>query len=98
LGAQDTLVAGNQYIPSETNNGSNGGQTQPIVERASLISPSPFLDVLLSSEPSASMLGFFDETNQAFNIDSIMQEVFNDYQLDVEFWQSFQLENGHFAM
>lgn len=26
LGAQDTLGAGNQHIPSETNNGSNGGQ------------------------------------------------------------------------
>ena len=98
LGVHDTPSAGNEHAASETNNRSGGGQTQLVDEQARLVSPFPFLDVMLSCEPSTSMLGFFEETNQAFDIDSIMQEVFNDYQLDVEFGQSFPLGNGQFGI
>jgi hypothetical protein len=98
LGTQDTFGAGNQPTAAEANSGSNGGQSQLGGERACSVSPIPFLNVMLNSEPSMSMLSFLNETNQAFNIDSIMQEVFNDYQLDIEFGQNSPLENGHIAM
>lgn len=91
---QETAGAGNFHTASS----SNRFETQPSEQQASLVHSSPFLDVFLNSDPSAPMLNFLDETNQAFDIDSIMEGVFSDYQLDVEFGQSFPLENGTSAM
>jgi hypothetical protein len=93
--AQVTSGAGSLPIGSTTNNDGKGTQAQTVGEQ--LVNSSPFLDSILNSEPSASMLSFLDETNPIFDIDSIMQGVFNDYyQPDIEFGQSFPLENGQF--
>ncbi|KAE9366043.1 hypothetical protein N431DRAFT_351537 [Stipitochalara longipes BDJ] len=96
--AQDAHAPRIQQTALEANNGSIGDQTPLVEGLANFNSSSSFLDVLLSSEPSACMLSFLDETNQSFDIDSIMQKVFDDYQLDVEFGQSFPHDNGHFAI
>ena len=84
-------------MASTANNDGKGTQAQAVEEQ--LANSSPFLDAILTSEPAASMLSFLDETNPIFDIDSIMQGVFNDYyQPDIEFGQSFPLENGQYAV
>ena len=98
LMTQDSQSAGTQHTASEANNDSIGNQNQIVGGEANPTGPPTFLDILLSSEPSTSMLTFLDETNQTFDIDSIMQGVFDEYQLDVEFGQSFPLEDGLFAV
>ena len=84
-------------MASTASNYGKGTQAQSFEEQ--LVNSSPFLDAILTSEPSASMLSFLDETNPIFDIDSIMQGVFNNYcQPDVELGQSFPLEIGQFAV
>ncbi|KAF8864018.1 hypothetical protein BDZ45DRAFT_685576 [Acephala macrosclerotiorum] len=51
------------------------------------------LDVALSSEPWNTLFGTSDETSLDFGIDTLMQGVFSDYQLDLDFGQSLPLEN-----
>jgi hypothetical protein len=95
--AQATSGTGILPMASATNNDGKVTQVQIIEEQ--LVNAAPFLDVILNSEPSASMLSFLDETNPTFDIDSIMQGVFNDYyQPDIEFGQGFAPENGQFAV
>ncbi len=95
--AQATSDAGSLPRASTASNYEKETQAQTVQEQ--LINSSPFLDAILTSEPSASMLSFLDETNPIFDIDSIMQGVFNDYcQPDVEFGQHFPLENGQYAV
>jgi hypothetical protein len=78
---------------SLTDNNGNGVQRQIVEEQAGLGSSAPFLDEISSSDSLASVFSFMDGTDSAFDIDSLMQGVFNDYQPDVEFGQSFQPEN-----
>jgi len=94
---QDSQGTEIQCTASEASNGSTGTQHQLVGGQGNTTSPPAFLDILLSSEQSTSMLNFLDDTNQTFDIDSIMQGVFDDYQLGVEFGQSFPLGNGLFA-
>ena len=94
--AQATSGAGSLPMASTASNYGKGTQAQSFEQ---LVNSSPFLDAILTSEPSASMLSFLDETNPIFDIDSIMQGVFNNYcQPDVELGQSFPLENGQYAV
>lgn len=52
------------------------------------------LDVTLSSEPWNIPFGInSDETSFDFGLDSLMQGVFSDYQLDLDFGQSLPLDN-----
>jgi hypothetical protein len=96
---QNTSGADIQPPTPVTHNDGHGDQSRSVEEPASLADSSPFLDVILNSEPSASMLSFLDETSPTFDIDLIMQGVFNDYfQPDVEFGHSFPLENGRSAI
>ncbi len=95
--AQATPEAGRLPTGSTTKNERIGTQAQSVEEQ--LVNTSPFADAILNSERSASMLSFLDETNPIFDIDSIMQGVFNDcYQPDMEFGQSFPLENEQYAV
>jgi hypothetical protein len=91
--AQNIPGAGDQLTASATDTDRIRGQPQNVEEQAGLRGFSPFLDFNLSSDPLASMFSFLDETNPTFDIDSIIQGVFSDYQPDVEFGQSFPLEN-----
>jgi hypothetical protein len=95
--AQATSGAGSLPMASTPSNYGEGMQAEIVEEQ--LVNSSPFLDAILTSEPSASMLSFLDETNPIFDIDSIMQGVFNDYcQPDVEFGRGFPLENEQYAV
>jgi hypothetical protein len=91
--AQNIPGAGDQLTASATDTDRIRGQPQNVEEQAGLRGFSPFLDFNLSSDPLVSMFSFLDETNPTFDIDSIIQGVFSDYQPDVEFGQSFPLEN-----
>jgi hypothetical protein len=84
---------GAQPAASATETDSLRAQPQNVEEEAGLRGCSPFMDAIFSSDPLASMFSFLDETNPAFDIDSIMQGVFSDCQPDVEFGESFPLEN-----
>ena len=95
LEAQDSQGAGIRESASDADKDSLGNQNQLVEEQVNISSSPAFVDILLSSESSTSMLNFLDDTNQTFDIDSIMQGVFDDYQLDVEFGQSFPLGNGN---
>jgi hypothetical protein len=98
-GTKSTSGADIQPPAPATHNDGHEDQSHSVEEQSSLDNSSPFLDVILNSEPSASMLSFLDETSPTFDINSIMQGVFNDYfQPDVEFGHNFPLENGCFAI
>jgi hypothetical protein len=91
--AQNIPGAGAQSTASAME--TDGLQAQPrnVEEEAGLRGCSSFMDAIFSSDPLAPMFSFLDETNAAFDIDSIMQGVFSEYQPDVEFGDSFPLEN-----
>lgn len=88
-GAQNIPTRESHPAVSLTHDGINGIQT--IEEQAGLGSSTQLLNA--TCDPLASMFSFLDETNSAFDIDSIMLGVFSEYQPDVESGQSFPLEN-----
>ncbi|KAL5318493.1 hypothetical protein ACEPPN_013554 [Leptodophora sp. 'Broadleaf-Isolate-01'] len=76
----------------------NGGQPSTMEAdiapptNASPVPTQPF-DDFLNSEPWEALFGMPDDSEFPFQIDTIMQNVFNDFQPDFEFGQSLALDN-----